>query len=206
MEKKIKDEISKEKHTPMDNESKVVSAIIIIALIICFVIYLVPEDSKNDSISQTNSEMKTEDKQRIKEILDGVIQNKIDITPELKSELKSIIKKYNATDSEMNYFANEGTVLMTTYQNLFFNDALKSVSTNKSVKSSERSALEKELLSKGLITTERIDSNNREMSLIASHKPVINSDGKEIVFTKENIAETLNNIESSVSRLKQLLD
>lgn len=213
MQKKIKKEESKEKETPIDHESRMVAIVIVVAVVISFIIYLTPDsenktstESINKYETQTTSEMSQTDKQRIKEIMDSVMQNKITITPELKNEFKSILAKYNTTDSEMNYFANEGTVLMTTYQNLFFNDALKSVSTNKPVKSSERSALEKELLSKGLITTERIDSNNREMSLIASHKPVINSDGNEIVFTKENITETLNNIESSVSRLKQLLD
>lgn len=150
------------------------------------------------------SEISQADQTRIKEIFTGVLQNTISVTPSLKNEFKSIFKKYNATDAEITDFATYGPAFMANYQRLFFTDASQAVSSGAPVKSYERLNLEKEAVSRGLMTSERVIANDEEMKLIASHRPVIGSDGRQIVFSEEIIRSSLDGINAKLDMLNQL--
>lgn len=151
------------------------------------------------------SEISQADQTRIREIFTGVLQNTISVTPSLKNEFKSIFEKYNATDAEITDFATYGPAFAVNYQKMFFIDASQAVSSGTPVKSYERLNLEKEAVSRGLMTTERVTANNEEMKLIASHQLVTGSDGRQIIFTKEIIQSSLNGINAKLGMLSQLL-
>ena len=137
------------------------------------------------------SEISQVDQSWMREIITGVIQNTTKVTPMLKNELRGIFKKYNMTDVEIDNFASYGPALAVVYQAYFFLDALQAVSSGNPVKSDARLNFEKEALSRGQMTSERIKMNDEEMKLIASHQPVIGLDGKKYIFTEENINSTL---------------
>ncbi|MDP3697139.1 MAG: hypothetical protein Q8R55_03855 [Candidatus Taylorbacteria bacterium] len=153
----------------------------------------------------TWGEISKTDQARMREIFTGVMQNTIPVTPDIKNELRNIFTKYNTTDAEINDFATYGPAFVTNYQKLFFTDALRAVTSGVPVKSQERLSLEKEALSRGLMTHERIATNDKTMNLIANNQPVIGSDGKQASFTVYSIYNTLNNISSITVRLKSLL-
>lgn len=155
--------------------------------------------SSFDEISQV-------DQARMNEILTGVMQDTIPVTSDVKNELRGIFAKYRATDAEVNDFATYGPALMVNYQKLFFADALQAVTSGVPVKGSERLDLEKEAISRGLLTNERVVATDKEMNLIASHQPVVGSDGRQIIFTVDSINSTLSNIDSIAARIKLLLD
>lgn len=152
------------------------------------------------------SQISQVDKTRMTEIITGVMQNTVQVTPAIKSEFSSIIAKYNATETEVYDFAVYGPAFAANYQRLFYTDALQAVSTGSTVKSSERLTLEKEAVSRGLMTSARVESNDNEMNLIASHKPITGSDGRQVVFTVDNITSTLDNIGLITARLNSLWD
>ena len=151
------------------------------------------------------SQISQADQTRMREIIAGVIQNTIQVTPAIKSELLSIFAKYNTTDAEVRAFATYGPALSVNYQRLFYTDALQAVSTGYPVKSSERLTFEKEVLSRGLMTSERITANDKTMSKIASHQPIVGSDGQQGIFTTDIINDVLNNLDSAGARLNSLL-
>lgn len=192
-----------------------------ITLTVSFVLILVGNTMTNNSpypppppppppVHETNKlnfkEITQIDQTRMKNIFMGVMQNTISVTPNLKSELRNIFTKYNTTDEEINDFATYGPTFLANYQRLFFTDALQAISSEVPVKSYERLNLEKEAISRGLMTFERAEANDSEMKLIASHQPVIGSDGRQIIFTAAIISSTLNNINSITARLKSLLE
>lgn len=150
------------------------------------------------------SQISQADQIRMREIMTGVIQNTIQVTPAIKSELSSILAKYNATEAEMREFATYGPSLSVNYQRLFYTDALQAVSTGYPIKSSERLILEKEALSRGLMTSERFAANDKMMIQIAGHQPIVGSDGQQGIFTTEIINGVLNNLDSAGARLKSL--
>jgi len=154
----------------------------------------IPNNSTFDQISQV-------DQSRMKDIIMGVIQNTISVTPELKKELRDIFKKYNMTDTEIDNFATYGPAFAGIWNQHFFLDAFEAVSSGTPVKSDERANLEKEALSRGLMTTERIKLNDEKMILIASHQPVAGLDGKEIILTVDNIKSNIDNLSLIVDRL-----
>lgn len=151
--------------------------------------------------NSTFSQISLADQSRMREIITGVIQNSILVTPEINNELKNIFKKYNATEEEINSFSIYGPAFAVAYQQSFFIDAFQAVSSRIPVKSKERLDIEKEALSRGLITTERINANDEEMRLIASHQPITGADGKQVIFTEDNIMSTINNLGLVVDRL-----
>jgi cytoskeletal protein RodZ len=165
-----------------------------------------PSNPQPSVITSTFNKISQADQDRMKEIILGVMQNTIPVTPDLKNELKNIFAKYNATDAEINDFATYGPAIAVIYQKLFFTDALQSVSSGIPVKSSERLNFETEALSRGLMTSERIQSTDEEMKLIANHQPITGLDGKEVILTADAIKSTLNNIDSTASRLQSLLE
>lgn len=158
------------------------------------------------SSNSTFNQISQVDKTRMTEIITGVIQNTTPITPEIKKEIKDIFKKYNTTDTEIKDFSIYGPVFMANYQKLFYTDALQAVSTGISVKSNERLNLEKEALSRGIMTAERIKTNNETMGMIASNQSIINSSGQGVLFTTDNIKSTLNDIDSMTERFKSLFE
>lgn len=151
------------------------------------------------------SQISQADQIRMREIMTGVIQNTIQVTPAIKSELSSILAKYNATEAEMREFATYGPSLSVNYQRLFYTDALQAVSTGYPIKSSERLILEKEALSRGLMTSERFAANDKMMIQIANGQPITGSDGQQGIFTTEIINGVLNNLDSAGARLNSLL-
>jgi len=168
----------------------------------------IPEGTHQTTTLNTSSfsEISQADQTRTKEIITGVMQNTISVTPDIKNELRSIFTKYNATSAEINDFATYGPALVANYQKLFFTDALQAVTSGTPVKSDERLNFETKALSLGVITTDRIKTNDEEMQLIATHQPIKGSDGKQVIFTADNINSTLNNIDSVTARLKSLFE
>lgn len=154
----------------------------------------------------TFSQISQTDQARMKEIFTGVMQNTIPVTQDIKNELRSIFAKYNTTEAEINDFAIYGPAFAANYQRLFYTDALQAVSAGYPIKSSERLALEKEALSRGLMTSERFAINDKTMNQIANHQPIASSDGRQVIFTANSINSALNNIDSITARLKSLLE
>ncbi len=169
------------------------------------------EDADNSKTIQTAgqnisrfAQMSQIDQTRISEIITGVIQDTTPITPDLKFELRSILKKYNVTDEEIYDFIYYGPALSAFYQGYFFADALQSISSGSPVKSNDRLNFEKEALSRGLMTSERIKLNDREMDLIARRQPVTKFDGSQVIFTENNIRSSVQNISLVIDRLISL--
>ena len=152
----------------------------------------------------TFSKISLVDQNRMKEIITGVMQNTIIITPEIKTEFKNIIKKYNATDAEINDFVEYGPYFMVEYQTLFYSDALQSVLTGAPYKSNDRLNFEKEALSRGLMTSERVKANDQTMVLIASRQPITKPDGSQVYFTEDNIRSTLKDMLNIMERMLSL--
>jgi len=152
----------------------------------------------------TFSKISLVDQTRMKEIMTGVMQNTIIITPEIKTEFKNILKKYNATDVEINDFVEYGPYFMVDYQTLFYSDALQSVLTGTPYKSSDRLNFEKEALSRGLMTSERVKANDQTMVSIASRQPITKPDGSQVYFTEDNIRSTLKDMLNIMERMLSL--
>lgn len=209
---------NKKEETHVPKGMNTVQVIIFICLIVGGFILIIssklnnPESPPPIPLSQlpvknnpTFSEISQTDQARLREIFTGVMQNTIPVTPDLKNEVKTIFKKYNATDAEQTDFIFYGPYFVANYQGLFYTDALRAVSSGVPVKSDDRLNLEKEALSRGLITAERIKLNDEEMNLIANHQAVVGSDGKQIVFTADIIKSTMKNIGLVTDRIISLL-
>ena len=168
----------------------------------------ISEDTQQLSVkaNSTFSEISLADQNRLREIIVGVMQNTIPVTESLKNELKTIFAKYNTTDEEKTDFFLYGPYFASNFQGLFYTDALQAVSVGYPVKSVERSNLEKEALSRGLMTSERVEANDELMKSIASHQPITGPDGRQIIFTEDVIKDTMKNILSITNRLILLLE
>jgi len=198
----------------MDNENKIKKTLLVTAIksksnftpIIIFWVVVIFVSFVLIAISSTFNEISLSDQTRLREIMNSVMQNTIPITPDIKNEFRGILTKYNTTDADISDFSTYGPAFMAYYQKLFWIDAFQAISVGNSVKSNERLDIEKNLLSRGLVTLDRIQSNDKEMMQIASHLPFTGPDGKQIIVTTDMINNTLQSLDLAIARLKSLFE
>ena len=140
------------------------------------------------------------DKDRITEIIMGVINDTNPVTEINKKELQSLFKKYNLSNTEIQWLKIYGPAVVTYCQLLYFGDAIQSLNTGTPIKSSNRKDLEDFAVSVGKMTQEEIIKNDLEIEKIAKKEPFI-LDGKSFVVTEDMINTVSKKTSDSISRL-----
>lgn len=144
---------------------------------------------------------------RLKEIMVSVMQGDINMpTPLIYEEFWSIMDKYGRLCEEDITLTKDSIAATSECNKLFYQDALISLRTGKSYKSAQRLNCENKTILALLPTDKanaKIKANEDLMLRITNGQPIATATGS-IVFTKETIQSTLNDISTKLEGLNRL--
>lgn len=146
------------------------------------------------------------DRDRVEQIITGVMQNPGYLTVGTHQQFWQILDDSGATDEQIADLRVTLTGVATTYNELFYEDALEALRTGTPVKSSTREAYENQLLDSNQADPSiraQFERNESLMTNIATRKPVV-ANGMTLVFDEELIFSALENIDDVTDRLDKL--
>ena len=142
------------------------------------------------------------DKQRVREIMLEVAKSGY-CSASLKHEFWQVLSEYGHVAEEASAFLEiERDDRRAT--RLFWEDALWAVTKHSPFKSLEREAIEKDLVSRGIMTEFQREQNEQHIDTIVAGHPVVFPDGRERVLTESDIRAILANIEQAQDALREL--
>jgi hypothetical protein len=151
----------------------------------------------------SSAQLTDQQARRFQEIIKGAMSNPSYLTPSVRQEFREMLTKMGGTPEQIQHLREKMTGLVTTYQPLFWQDALIAFQTGKPHKSQRREDYEKRIIAKGLVSTERINNNNILMSKIAARES-LPWQGQQVVLDEDAIRGILDNVQETAARIDRL--
>lgn len=140
---------------------------------------------------------------RYEKIYKGVIQDQNFLTPQVHQEFWGMLNAEGLSSAQIKDLREQMSGVITVYQPLFWQDALKSLESGQPCKSPQREDCEKRMLKKGIMTIDRIRTNDELIAKIAAREAVTR-DGQSLVFKEDMIEPILANVQEAANRVDQL--
>jgi len=144
------------------------------------------------------------EKVRVREIMTNVARDETFLTDAIHREFWSLADKTGAKSTEdLERASNIIIKLGLTYQRYFWEDALWALKSGRFYKSRQRAPFETD--NKFMFHESRLRQSDLMIEDISQKVPIVVGAGEKKVFDEDAIVETLNRVQTSGSRIKQLL-
>lgn len=141
---------------------------------------------------------------RVREIMRGVITSDAFLTRAIHKEFWLLLNQANiSSPKDLKILRDIMVGMFVDYQQLFWEDALKSLEAGRPIKSYQRKKLEERYLKLKLMTKARIETNSQTMRKIA-YKEKLVSRNREMIVNKEKIELILARLYKASRNLEKL--